>query len=486
MAYQDFVLDRPVGRSRARPFRDDVIRGGSQRGLAFAIEWSAVGFDGDLSFSLANEQVWSTAGTGLGEKLWSRFLEGLSEAWVYLLLEETYPHGVWPEIPSHAPALIEKQLFSIEKAQRAAETFRRRHDVAAWVAPERTLPSLWLMREGNQFMLEGGSRVVRWAYSDVVRTLRELGEHVAQRASSAGVAEGAVSSWRARDSSGETVLEQISMGETAERLKRLKGLPSRSRDEIFRGVDEVRAAARMLEGRVVDEVLADIVDKIRAEPRRDAPTLRSWSEQALEELRSVLLDSPRAQGRHIARWLRKALHNTDRRASPENLLAAWGVAVTPFPTARNIEAISFWGAAHGPAILRNPESRRSGNWQDSYSLFGGQRFTLAHELAHLLLDVDGAYPVAEVLGGNLPRAPEERANAFAAEFLLPEEVAGSSYQRTANVFEALVDLTRRFGVTRTLAAYQILKRFGENSPVLDVADFNSLREIVRPRRQTPY
>ena len=115
---------------------------------------------------------------------------------------------------------------------------------------------------------------------------------------------------------------------------------------------------------------------------------------------------------------------------------------------------------------------------------GGARFTLAHELCHLLLDTKGSLPVAEVLGGSVPNAPEERANAFAAEFLLPESAAGLAYTTSANVQDALNSLTYKYGVTKTLAAWQILKRFGEGSPVLTPGDFWVLHQIASIRRVT--
>jgi len=483
MAYEEFVFDRPIGRARKRHDQDGTRYGGSQRGLAFTLEWASAGLEGHLSFSIANELVWSTAGIPLHEKLWEKFLFGLAQAWPHILVEEIYPRGISPMVPSQAPAQLINRFYNIDEGQNEGEHFRAHHDISAWIVPERILPSLWLMREGNYMLLEIGGQTARWAYSDVVRTLRELGDHIALRASEFGVSGRCVKIWRARDNTSDDKLEQIAMGMSAERLAVLrKTLPVRNRAQILRGCDEIRAAARMLETHVPDNTLKEIIERIRAEPRREARILQSWSENAVAKMELAKQYSPRLQGRTLAQWLRKEINNEEGRVSPENLLADWGVAVAPFPTSPQIEAISFWGPSHGPAVLRNTTSKRSGHWDISEQLFGGQRFTLAHELAHFLVDMGGALPVAEVLGGRVPRGPEERANAFAAEFLLPENIAGLTYQRTLNVEEAVRDLTRKFGVTKTLAAFQILKRFGENSPVLKREDFLNLQNIAKSKR----
>ena len=49
----------------------------------------------------------------------------------------------------------------------------------------------------------------------------------------------------------------------------------------------------------------------------------------------------------------------------------------------------------------------------------GRRFTLAHEFCHLLFDQDQGQALAVASGPWAPRAIEQRANAFAAMFLMP-------------------------------------------------------------------
>ena len=56
---------------------------------------------------------------------------------------------------------------------------------------------------------------------------------------------------------------------------------------------------------------------------------------------------------------------------------------------------------------------------DSNGHKAGRRFTLAHELCHLLFDREQGRALAVASGPWAPRAIEQRANAFAAMLLMP-------------------------------------------------------------------
>lgn len=78
----------------------------------------------------------------------------------------------------------------------------------------------------------------------------------------------------------------------------------------------------------------------------------------------------------------------------------------------NTRGVSIAGPRHRPAIVvnrRNPMNQSS----------AGRRFTLAHELCHLLFDRDAGQQLAVASGPWAPRETEQRANAFAAMLLMP-------------------------------------------------------------------
>jgi Zn-dependent peptidase ImmA (M78 family) len=78
----------------------------------------------------------------------------------------------------------------------------------------------------------------------------------------------------------------------------------------------------------------------------------------------------------------------------------------------NIRGCSVVGPQHKPTVVINKSSRYSANP-------AAVRFTLAHELCHLLYDRNHGKRLAIASGPWAPRSIEKRANAFAAMFLMP-------------------------------------------------------------------
>jgi Zn-dependent peptidase ImmA (M78 family) len=77
-----------------------------------------------------------------------------------------------------------------------------------------------------------------------------------------------------------------------------------------------------------------------------------------------------------------------------------------------LRAVSIFGPTQRPRIALNSNTR----WAQSS---GARRFTLAHELCHLILDREYGDELAIASGPWAPAAIEQRANAFAAAFLMP-------------------------------------------------------------------
>lgn len=131
---------------------------------------------------------------------------------------------------------------------------------------------------------------------------------------------------------------------------------------------------------------------------------------------------PFLEGYEIADLLHEHL-NTDT-ASPhaidiEGILQGLGVytdSITLDDECIMGVAVSRPGCA--PSILVNENHEKNRTTQ-------GRRFTLAHELCHLLLDRESGRPLAVASGPWAPRAVEKRANAFAAMFLMPKPMVDS-------------------------------------------------------------
>lgn len=99
-----------------------------------------------------------------------------------------------------------------------------------------------------------------------------------------------------------------------------------------------------------------------------------------------------------------------------------------------------------------------------------RRFSLAHELCHLLIDGDRAVSLAIASGPWAPLDLEQRANAFAAAFLMPSELVGGVVLGSVSRVPAdLARLVARTFVVPFTSAVDRLRNLGEFSP--SEADF---------------
>jgi Zn-dependent peptidase ImmA (M78 family) len=161
---------------------------------------------------------------------------------------------------------------------------------------------------------------------------------------------------------------------------------------------------------------------------------------------------PYEQGRLLAEWLRAKtdIVAKDGLVYPEAILKRWNVKLTEIELrSQNVDALCAWGTKHGPTVVINRNGRLS-----HYPT--GRRTSLAHEICHLLVDRKGSLPVAEVFGGEVPRIPEQRANAFGAELLLTRNAALTVYLKEGNVENALEVIAKNYNVSFEVAAWQLL------------------------------
>jgi Zn-dependent peptidase ImmA (M78 family)/transcriptional regulator with XRE-family HTH domain len=150
------------------------------------------------------------------------------------------------------------------------------------------------------------------------------------------------------------------------------------------------------------------------------------------------------QGRELAEWVRRTLRLGDGPLLrfPELLEERFhlDVDLSPLP-----EAVDGLCVSLGDRVLvlvgsRKPSSR--------------QRFTLAHELAHYLVDDLGPFHVDE-LGVRARSLAEMRANAFAAHLLMPETGVRAAVEGVDDDAERAVRVALSFGASVSAAAYQL-------------------------------
>lgn len=232
-------------------------------------------------------------------------------------------------------------------------------------------------------------------------------------------------------------LEAIERGEAptfleVERLARLYGLDAEtlcqepvklsSGDGVaaLTSLEEFREVDDLTRSRIVAAASAakDLInlyriagtENVRAEFLRERPRLSARDHR----------DQPHRQGAALARQLRKHLKlGTKPIPSLRDLMAAAFPALTVLRADLGRDGpagLGFVDALRGPVIVLNTRGKNENPCV--------RRFSLAHELCHLLVDWNGREPLASISGyfneRDLER--ERRANAFAVRFLCPPQI----------------------------------------------------------------
>lgn len=145
------------------------------------------------------------------------------------------------------------------------------------------------------------------------------------------------------------------------------------------------------------------------------------------------LSAPFEEGYDLAERLldQRSLPGGAPKVDVRTLLAELGITVERCRlTTRSIRGAALAGAGFAPAILINGASPYNRTEE-------GRRFTLAHELSHILYDRAHAARVAHSSGPWAPQGVEKRANAFAAMLLMPRELVRRSSAETTFTAETV-------------------------------------------------
>lgn len=111
----------------------------------------------------------------------------------------------------------------------------------------------------------------------------------------------------------------------------------------------------------------------------------------------------------------------------------------------DVRGVSIAGPSFRPAILLNPENHFNKG-------HAGLRFSLAHELCHHLIDRKIGRPLSLASGPWAPRRIEQRANAFAAELLIPYNLICHSRdigKADLSCVDGIIELSDKLIVGRT-------------------------------------
>ena len=138
------------------------------------------------------------------------------------------------------------------------------------------------------------------------------------------------------------------------------------------------------------------------------------------------LDSPWSQGYELAETLHEDLHRRFVRGTRVDIsvmVEELGIECTDLELSdEEVLGVSVAGEDHRPGIVVNKLHHRNAHPF-------GRRFTLAHELCHVLFDREEGHRLAVASGPWAPRGIEQRANAFAAMLLMPPSLVERATQR---------------------------------------------------------
>lgn len=394
-------------------------------------------------------------------------LHGLARIWPWLMYEESYPIPVSPEHPGDLMAKAQARWDEMPPAEAEAEEdllydFRQRHDLSLLLRGVRVAP-LWLLKEGRDCLIwfPPLRNACRLAHDEVMQTLTQLGNflHQTLQDSPEPRAQTAVARWQSRQQATQQHYLGIVTGLNSDELRALSGAQAAdlsavaaffehaANDGVLVEPNELLMAARMTHGFISLHDQRTLLQHIRSIPPVVTQKIDTLSHAA------PALDPGLAafeQGYQLADWLRETLGILPADpVFPEALLEDWGIPITQFDIPAPIDAAAVWGARRGPGILlnRNNSSRASTD--------NGYRTTLAHEICHLLVDRQRALPVVEVLGGQVARRAEQRANAFAAELLLPRAQAAQACESHTDLLAAAAFLEKRYRVSREVVCHQV-------------------------------
>lgn len=416
-----------------------------------AYGWSV----GDLKITLANRILTKNVRGAANQSFvsWYLFpvLEWLGSNWAALLHEEDYS---WPERTGSpgaiaCPRALDRWVDSEDAQGKAwygqARDWFRRHSLRA-ASSGGLLPDLFFRRyletveiswsgtaplfapDGFTFVEEGGAAYLPVA--DVATPLWALLEWAISTSPARECDDQAVvlnlaetlDSWR---NAPQSTLQEFYAPQGVLKLARA-ALEKRGEGELLDGqmvvgvpaISEFSAAVAMFGG-VSPSIGVSDVDRLidllaSRKGEGDSPDLA----RLVENAGPPALQAPHLEGQRLANDLLEEIF--DR--LPDDFIDIRAIATTLDVTVTEVEletdsirGVALAGPGIGPSILINLTSPYSQSEE-------GKRFTIAHELCHVLHDRAHARRVAISSGPWAPPGVEKRANAFAAMTLMPKQL----------------------------------------------------------------
>lgn len=447
--------------------------------LDFELAFPKVGSDlsatgvteGSLSVQIDGKRFWPPKESAAADYTWTwvDLLDHLSDLWPLLRCDADVPPALESLRPEHLILELARFDPAIDGHEQdeigAIQSFLFQHDLAQGL-PGARVPSLLIIPQGRDVWVGGRGLVRKLRRDPCVQQLERLGEQIAARLQLATDAHAArvLADWRERDNVPAAEFVALASGASEEAMQKL-GVVDQLREFFGLSLGPPQLTEPLVVFRLTHRLLPSVwveqlVKHVRSVGRVETPRLDKLVPAAEAHLAGLPPDLiPAEQGYAMAAWLRKQLRKKPGdRVNPDVLLEEWGVPVTNVAVPDDgLEAVAVWGPNHGPAVLINTLGRHS---QDD----AGRRASSAHEIQHLLVDRDGALPLADVAHVSHKADPEKRAGAFAAELLAPRAYVGKMLSQSSEPDSALVQLCERYQASQELVAWQGFNSGFELSP----------------------
>jgi hypothetical protein len=334
-----------------------------EQSTALAAENGEAATWGYLRILLGSRQLWGPAEISVAPNMrwaapgvrwtWIDLLEYLADSWPWLVGEQGWPPNILPADLPPAEFAVERRR-ALEQAgghrsrfEQALFEFRERHDLA-FALKGKSVPSLWIVRRGNDAWVGDAHAVLPW--SEVRDFLVRLGDTIAERLSPHrdGRSVQTIARWHEREDVDSLLRAEAVTGLDAERLQAVVGSedPIAALDLSGSGFEssELAAVARLAAPSLRLDTVKKLLGCIRATALGPtSPALRALSEAAQSQrLRSEFAYE---EGWHLARWLRRELQlDASTRVEPDELLARWDVALLSIDLDDPaVDAVACWG-----------------------------------------------------------------------------------------------------------------------------------------------
>ena len=431
--------------------------------------------NGRITIYLSNEPIWITKNTdnthGI-EWTWKDLLSFFTSNWAWIFNEQGLPLPIkyFPEPLAGSPSELIDIIFRknglqcTEENMRSLRTFCQRHDIAEATLGI-SLPSLFLLRIGNKMLFSSKRKQILVNIYSAYTILSRVGDIIYKwmLPYADEMTSPLLNAWKDRDNEARRAVStkmHLLMRMKKDDFNTLTEKIKYHFDITWNGSilqeSEIFAAARMSSGYVSINEQIDIITTILASHATGTNKLDDLC-RCIEHTPTVFDDYTQQhaayeQGYKVAKILWQCYcKNISERIDPEELLTYLGVNILETTWENtSLEAIACWSSNHGPVILLNTAEGKPCSHEY------GRRFTLAHELCHLLIDRKHEFVLVDVLGGGTPGFIERRANAFAAEILLPRDLAAKEFKNSHESKEnLLVRLRDSYKVPRKTVASQI-------------------------------